>query len=79
MNINGFNSGVQGVQRATELAADASQRIARAGVAESPEAQAEDLVKPVIDLKRAEAQAAASARVIETENKTLGSLLDIRA
>ncbi len=79
MNVNGFNSGVQGVLRATELAADAATRIAQAGTAESPEAQARDLVQPAVDLIRAEAQAAAAAKVIETEEKTLGSLLDIRA
>lgn len=74
MQISPFTSGVQGVQRANELAVDAASRIAQA--ATNPE---QDLVEPVVDLLRAERQAEASARVIETEQRTLGSLLDIRA
>jgi hypothetical protein len=70
-----FQSGVEGFQRATQRAAEASQQIAQAGTTQ-PE---QDLVKPVVELKQAEQQAAASAKVIETENNILGSLLDIRA
>ncbi|HEX4910433.1 MAG: flagellar biosynthesis protein FlgE [Pseudomonadota bacterium] len=70
-----FQSGIEGFQRATQRAAEASQQIAQAGTTQ-PE---QDLVKPVVELKQAEQQAAASAKVIETENRVLGSLLDIRA
>ena len=70
-----FASGVEGFQRATQRAADASQQIAQAGTTQ-PE---QDLVKPLVELKQAEQQAGASAKVIETADKVLGSLLDIRA
>lgn len=75
-----FQSGIEGFQRATQRAAEASQQIAQAGLTETESTQPEqDLVKPVVELKQAEQQAAASAKVIETENRVLGSLLDIRA
>lgn len=39
----------------------------------------EDLVQPLVELREAELNARANARSIEAENRTLGSLLDIRA
>lgn len=75
MQLSPLASGVQGVLRANELAADASSRIAQAGTT-NPD---QDLVTPVVDLLRAERLAEASARVIETEQRTLGSLLDVKA
>lgn len=75
-----FQSGIEGFQRATQRAAEASQQIAQAGTTATENGLPEqDLVKPVVELKQAEQQAAASAKVIETENRVLGSLLDIRA
>lgn len=75
-----FQSGVEGLQRATQRAAEASQQIAQAGVRATENDQPEqDLVTPLVELKQAEQQAGASAKVIETENRVIGSLLDIRA
>lgn len=76
MNINSaFDNGVTGIFRAQELASSASQKIAQAGTT-NPD---QDLVQPAVDLKRAEIATAANAKSIETANKTIGSLLDIRA
>ncbi len=70
-----FASGVQGLQRATQRADEAAFKIAQAGTTK-PE---QDVVEPLVELKQSELQASASAKVIETENRVLGSLLDIRA
>lgn len=70
-----FASGVEGFQRATQRAAEASEQIAQAGTTKPDQ----DLVKPLVELKQAEQQAGASAKVVETADKVLGSLLDIRA
>lgn len=78
MNVSPFNSGVQGVLRANELASDAASRIAQSGTTATPN-PADDTVKAVADLKQAEVQAAASARVIEADERNVGRLLDVRA
>jgi len=70
-----FASGVQGLQRATQRADEASLKIAQATTTE-PE---QDLVEPLVELKQAELQASASAKVVETADRVLGSLLDVRA
>lgn len=75
MQISPLAAGVQGVLRANEMASDAASRIAQAGTTNPNQ----DLITPVVDLIRAESQAAASARVIETDQRMLGSLLDVRA
>ncbi len=85
-----FNSGVQGVQRATQAADEAAADI----VAETTAAQEADAVsqEPVrneqkipdlnqslVDLKVAEHQAKASTEVIKTADDSLGTLLDVTA
>lgn len=70
-----FASGVQGLQRATQRADEASFKIAQAGTTK-PE---QDVVEPLVELKQAELQASASAKVVETADRVLGSLLDVKA
>jgi hypothetical protein len=41
--------------------------------------QQDALIKPVLDLKKAEPQTSAAAKILDTEQKTLGALLDVRA
>jgi hypothetical protein len=83
MPIGAIANGVTGFQRATELASNASQRIVDATTRTEQEnrvnAPEEDVVQPIVDLKRAEIAAKANAKSIEVGSKTLGALLDIRA
>ena len=85
-----FNSGVQGLQRATEAADKAAVDIAaetsaaheaeavnRAPV--SNEQKVPDLNQSIVDLKVAEHQAKASTEVIKTADDSLGTLLDVTA
>ncbi len=83
MPIGPIANGVTGFQRATELASNASQRIVDATTRTEEEnrtnATEEDVVRPIVDLKRAEVAAKANAKSIEVGSKTIGTLLDIRA
>ena len=78
MAISGVTgAGVQGVQNGLRQAEDAAQRIARNGATEP--ADAGGLAEAAIDLKQAETQVKASAKVVEAADDMLGSLLDTRA
>lgn len=85
-----FNSGVQGLQRATESADQAAVDIAAEtgaaqeaeAVSQAPESNAQkvpDLNQSIVDLKVAEHQAKASTEVIKTADDSLGTLLDVTA
>lgn len=73
MNVSAFDNGVTGVLAAQQLAGSASARIAQVSNPNSNQ----DLVQPLVDLKRAEIATAANAKVISTADKTIGALLDI--
>lgn len=81
-----FNSGLAGFQDASARVNNASSRIANAGMAETPQGSG-DLSSPVerkaisltpelVNLKVAEFQAKASAKVISTADDMLGTLID---
>jgi hypothetical protein len=83
-------AGFQGFQDSLARAQDAAQRIASASLPVSPpppaanppvdqESAASDSTGAVVDLRVAELQARASARVIEAGEESLGTLIDIRA
>lgn len=85
-----FNSGVQGLQRATETAERAAADIvAQTGatseidaVSQAPvttEQKIPNLNQSIVDLKVAEHQAKASTEIIKTADDSLGTLLDVTA
>ncbi|PWK51708.1 hypothetical protein [Pleionea mediterranea] len=76
MQIDGLSAALGGFQSAVTRAADASQQIASASVNKQG---TQDLIEPLVELKVAERDAQANARVIETESKLLGSIIDIKA
>ena len=69
-----FGNGVMGVQKGLGTLNKASAQIARVGVSEDP---AQDITKGAIGLMQGKLQVQASAKVLETANKTLGSIIDI--
>lgn len=78
MEVSGTTAnGLQAFQNAQQRVADAADRIAKNGTTEN--ANETDLAKAVVDLNQGSLQAKAAAKVIETENQTIGSLLDIKA
>lgn len=70
-----FNSGVLGFQRAEQLANVASGQIARLNRSGGDQVQVTD---ELVNLKVAEQQASASAKVVQTASDMLGTLIDIR-
>ncbi len=76
MQIDGLSAALGGFQNAVYRAGEAAQQIASSS---SQETGTQDLIKPLVELKVAERDAQANAKVIETENKVLGSIIDIKA
>ncbi|GAA6171494.1 hypothetical protein NBRC116592_11640 [Colwellia sp. KU-HH00111] len=85
-----FNSGIQGLQKATEVADQAAADIvAQTGAtrevdvvsqaAVSSEQKIPSLNQSIVDLKVAEHQAKASTEIIKTADDSLGTLLDVTA
>ena len=85
-----FNSGIQGLQKATEVADQAAADIvAQTGAARevdvvsqaavSSEQKIPNLNQSIVDLKVAEHQAKASTEIIKTADDSLGTLLDVTA
>ncbi|MEN9583392.1 MULTISPECIES: hypothetical protein [Aeromonas] len=70
-----LNSGVQGFQRAEQIADQASSQIARLNTPSGDQVQLPD---ELVNLKVAEIQAGASAKVIQTASDVMGTLIDIR-
>jgi len=68
--------GLQGLLDSQQRAQDAASRIVQAGTTGG---STQDIVEAVVDLKSAELEAKAAARVIETANRTVGSLIDVLA
>ncbi|MBL4942558.1 MAG: hypothetical protein JKY81_12965 [Colwellia sp.] len=85
-----FNSGVQGLQRATEavdqaaadIAAETSASYEADAANQAPASSSQtipDLNQSIVDLKVADYQAKASTEVIKTADDNLGTLLDVTA
>ncbi|MCH7371774.1 flagellar biosynthesis protein FlgE [Aeromonas sp. MR16] len=70
-----MTTGVQGFQRAEQLAGQASGQIARLN---TPAGERVELPEELVNLKVAELQAGASAKVIQTASDMMGTLIDIR-
>ncbi|KXU79193.1 hypothetical protein [Aeromonas enteropelogenes] len=70
-----FNSGVQGFQRAEQIADQASSQIARLNTPSGDQVQVTD---ELVNLKVAEIQASASTKVMQTASDMMGTLIDIR-
>jgi hypothetical protein len=80
MNIsNGLNLINHAQQRsenaAKEIVGLSTQKTDVGGVKFNPGS----LIKPVLDLKRAERETSAAAKIIEADKKTIGSILDMKA
>ena len=67
--------GLQGVLDGIARAQDASSRIVSSGTG----GNLDQIVQGIVDLKQAELQVKASARVIEADAQTHGTLIDVLA
>lgn len=71
-SIPAYQSGLAGIQKGMTSLNDNAQKIASAVSEPNP-----DLITPAVGLLQAKQQVEASAKVIETENSLIGTLLDI--
>lgn len=83
MDVNASNSAVSLIQTAQYKTANAANEIAALPVQEdevgSEEYNSRDLVKPILSLSEAELETSAAVKLLQTENKMLGSILDMEA
>jgi len=80
MSVDSLNIGVQGFQNAQLRAQEASLSIASQSIKDASieSIDQKDLVTSLVDLKSAEIDAQANAKVIQTASDILGTLLDIK-
>lgn len=71
-----FGNGLMGVQKGWDTLNKASAQIARVGTSGDPMA---DITTGAVGLMQGKLQVQASAKVLETANQTLGSIIDIKA
>jgi len=69
-----YSNGLAGVQTGLSNLNKASAQIAKVSESENP---TEDLTNGAIGLLQGKLQVQASAKVLETANKTMGSIIDI--
>lgn len=74
-----INTGANGLQRSSQALNNAAQDIASAGTTRKETSTTQDLVEPLVELKREQQIFDASAKVVQVGSDTLGSLLDIKA
>jgi len=75
MEISPTSSGIQTFLNASQKVQESAAKIARSSI----EGSTANLVEPLVDLKVAEQQAGAAAKIIEVEGKQVGTLLDMMA
>ena len=69
-----MGNGLAGIHKGMDTLNKASAQIARVGVSQDPAA---DLTEGAVSLLQGRLQVEASAKVLSTVNKTLGSIIDI--
>ncbi len=74
-----INQGLTGMQLSQTEMARSAQQIAGAGTTQRDNPEKNDLVEPLLNLKVQSHIFDASAKVVETANETIGTLLNIRA
>lgn len=74
-----MSQGVSGIQQSQREMVKSADQIARAGTINRDAENTMDLVEPLVQMKIQTHVFDASARVVETADKTLGSLLSIKA
>lgn len=70
-----LGSGLQGVQKGFSTVNQAADKIAKVGDSSDPSG---DLTESAVSLQQGKIQVQASAKVLETADKTIGSLIDIK-
>ena len=81
MNITPTSSATNLISSAQNKATEATEKIAALPVKNdevgSLDYKSEDLIKPILSLSEAELETSAGVKILETEKKMIGGLLDI--
>ncbi|WP_163134105.1 hypothetical protein [Agarivorans sp. Alg241-V36] len=77
MQIGAASSGFQIIANANQQVSESAQTLAE--VAAKREPQQNEVVDAMVSLSQAELYAKAGAKIIQTESKLLGTLLDVEA
>jgi len=71
-----FSAGLSGIQKGQEQVTQAAQEVVSSNT-QRPVQPNQDVAKSLTDEKQGQRQVEASAKVVDTANQTLGSLVDI--
>lgn len=71
--------GLTAVTRGFNHMDQAAEKIAKASMGVAVEGKPQDLIKPVVELKAADLETQAAIKLLDVENETLGSLLNVTA
>lgn len=72
------NTGLTAVQRGFNRVDQASDQIVKASMDGNVEGRPSDLIKPVLELRETDLETQAAVKLLDEENKTIGTLLDIK-
>ena len=83
MNIGSSTSAATLINTAQHKTAEAAHQIATLPVKQdevgSTNFNSAELIKPVLSLNEAELETSAAVKILQTEDKTIGALLDVNA
>jgi flagellar hook protein FlgE len=71
-----FSAGLAGIQKGQEQVTQGAQKVASANI-QRPEEPNQDIAQSLMEKKQGQRQVEASAKVVDTANQTIGSLVDI--
>jgi hypothetical protein len=71
-----FSAGLAGIQKGQEQVTQGAQKVASANT-QRPVEPNQDIAKSLMEEKQGQRQVEASAKVVDTANQTIGSLVDI--
>lgn len=71
-----FSAGLAGIQKGQEQMTQGAQQVASANT-QRPVEPNQDIAKSLMEEKQGQRQVEASAKVVDTANQTIGSLVDI--
>jgi len=74
-----LQQGLNGLQNSLRATVEAANEIVSAGTVQRTLSVATDIVEPIVELSRQQQLFDASAKVVQSADESLGTLVDIRA
>ncbi|HUL13014.1 MAG TPA: hypothetical protein VLU73_12710 [Methylococcaceae bacterium] len=73
------NTGLTAIQRGLNRVDQASDQIAKASMSPDVEGRPTDLIKPIVELSKADLETQAAVKLLQAEDETIERLLDVKA